>query len=153
MLLHIIKPLKAATWGKQKNTLLATCKARMRPRLQYASSSWLPLASDTNIQKLQVTQKAALRTATGCTRDTNIQHLHDETQTLPLTEDFKLHASQIEQKNTTPMPPTSYVSKKKTAHQDKLYSITQTTQRTCLSLTTFLTLKLFFESLFIHLLL
>ena len=37
----------------------------------------IPLASDTNIQKLQVMQNAALRTATGGTRDTNIQHLHN----------------------------------------------------------------------------
>ena len=28
---------------------------------------------------------AALRTATGCTQDTNIQHLHDKTLTLPYT--------------------------------------------------------------------
>ena len=32
----------------------------------------------------QVMQNAALRTATGCTQDTNIQHLHDETLTLPI---------------------------------------------------------------------
>ena len=32
----------------------------------------------TSINKLQVMQDAALRTATGCTQDTNI-HLHDET--------------------------------------------------------------------------
>ena len=40
-------------------------------------------------------QNATLRTATGCTRDTNMQHLHDETQTLPLTEHFKQHTSQV----------------------------------------------------------
>ena len=31
------------------------------------------------INKLHVMQNKALRTATGCTQDTNIQHLHDET--------------------------------------------------------------------------
>ena len=61
----------------------------------------------TNIQKPQVMQNAALRTATGRTRDTNIQYLHDETQTLPLTKHFKPHASQIKKKSSTPMPPTS----------------------------------------------
>ena len=62
MLLHIVKTLKATTWGKQKNTLLATCKARMRPRLKYASTSWVPPASDTNMQccKLRKTQRYGL---------------------------------------------------------------------------------------------
>ena len=31
-------------------------------------------------------QNTALRTATGCTQDTNIQHMHDETLTLPIQE-------------------------------------------------------------------
>ena len=75
----MIKGLIATRWGKQKETLLATYKAVMRRALEYASSIWLPLASSTSINKLQVMQNAALRTATGCTQDTNIQHLHDET--------------------------------------------------------------------------
>ena len=49
------------------------------------------LASSTSINKLQVMQKAALRTATGYTQDTNIQHLHDETLTLPIHEHLQLH--------------------------------------------------------------
>ena len=49
----------------------------MRPALEYASSVWSPIAFSTSINKLQVMQNAALRTATGCTQDTNIQHLHD----------------------------------------------------------------------------
>ena len=39
----------------------------------------MPLPSLTSINKLQVMQNAALRTATGCTQDTNVQHIHDET--------------------------------------------------------------------------
>ena len=38
------------------------------------------LVSSTSINKLQVMQNIALRPATGCTQDTNIQHLHDETR-------------------------------------------------------------------------
>ena len=43
-------------------------------------------------------QNAALRTDTGCTQDTNIQHLHDETLTLPIHEHLQLHASHYKQK-------------------------------------------------------
>ena len=77
---------------------MATYKAVMRPALEYAPSVWSPIASSTSINKLQVMQNAALRTATGCTQDTNIQHLHDETLTLHIHEHLQLHASQYKQK-------------------------------------------------------
>ena len=75
----------------------------MRPALEYASSVWSPIASSTSINKLQVIQNAALRTATGCTQDTNIQHLQDETLTLPIHEHLQLHASQYKQKTQHPL--------------------------------------------------
>ena len=103
--LQIIKALTATGWGKQKETLMATYKAVMRPALEYASSVWSPIASSTSINKLQVMQNAALRTATGCTQDINIQHLHDETLTLPIHEHLQLHASQYKQKTQHPSHP------------------------------------------------
>ena len=57
---------------------MATYKAVIRPALEYPSSKWSPLASSTSINKLQVMQNTSLRTASGCTQDTNIQYLHDE---------------------------------------------------------------------------
>ena len=75
--LQIIKPLTATGWGKQKETLLATYKAVIRPALEYASSVWWPIASSTSINKLQVMQNAALRTATphNTNRKHNIHHI------------------------------------------------------------------------------
>ena len=86
---------------------MATYKAVMRPAREYASSIWSPLACSTSINKLQVLQNAALRTARGCTQDKNIQHLHDETLTLPIHEHLQLHASQSKQKNTTSITSTA----------------------------------------------
>ena len=103
--LQIIKALTATGCGKQKETLMATYKAVMRPVLEYASSVWSPLASSTSINKLQVMQNAALRTATGFTQDTNIQHLHEETLTLPIHERIQLHVSQYKQKTQHPSHP------------------------------------------------
>ena len=103
--LQIIKALTATGWGKQKETLMVTYKAVMRPALEYASSVWSPIASSTSINKLQVMQNAALRTATGCTQDTNIQHLHDETLTLPIHEHLQLYASQYKQITQHPSHP------------------------------------------------
>ena len=50
--LQIIKALTAIGWGKQKDTLMATYKAVMRPAVEYASSRWSPIASSTSINKL-----------------------------------------------------------------------------------------------------
>ena len=47
----------------------------------------------------------ALRIATGCTSDTNIQHLHNETNILPLSAHLKLHSSQLRQKSQHPTHP------------------------------------------------
>ena len=47
--LQIIKALTATGWGKQKETLMATYKAVMRPALEYSSSVWSPIASSTSI--------------------------------------------------------------------------------------------------------
>ena len=99
--LQVIKALTGTTWGKQKETLVATYKAVMRPTLEYASSIWSSMASPTSINKLQVMQNAALRACTGCTHDTNIQHLHDETNILPIQKHLQLHASQVRQKHNT----------------------------------------------------
>ena len=62
--LQIIKVLTATGWGKQKETLMATYKAVMRPALEYASSVWSPIASSTSINKLQVMQNATYRNNT-----------------------------------------------------------------------------------------
>ena len=59
----------------------------------------------TNLDKLQITQNSALRIATGCTSDTNTQHLHIEIKTLPLSNHLKLHASQLRQKSLLPTHP------------------------------------------------
>ena len=89
--------------NRRRHSWLPTYKAVMRPALEYASSIWSPLASSTSINKRM--QNAALRTATGCTQDTNLQHLHDKTLTLPIHEHLQLHASQYKQKTQHPSHP------------------------------------------------
>src|SRR5688572_1469045 len=95
--IKILKALTFTSWGKQKETLLATYKTIILPVIEYTSTVWYPIISDTNLQKLQNTQNSALRVITGCTPDTNTQHLHKETKTLPLSNHLKLHASQLRQ--------------------------------------------------------
>ena len=112
---------------------MATYKAVMRPALEYASSVWSPIASSTSINKLQVMQNAALRTAAGCTQDTNIQHLHDETLTLPIHEHLQLHASQYKTENTTSITSptqTHNIFQHSKAQKNPLFLTTAATQQT-----------------------
>ena len=125
--INIIKALTGTQWGKQKETLASTYKTITRPVIEYASTVWSPIASDTNIKKLQTIQNSALRIATGCTADTNAQHLHDETQILPIKQHLQLHASQLLQKSehiTHPLhhltlqPPATRKQKQSIFHPD-----------------------------------
>src|SRR5437867_1131310 len=109
--IKILKALTSTSWGKQKETLLATYKTLVLPVIEYASTIWSPVISDTNLHKLQTTQNNALRVITGCTSDTNTQHLHQETKTLPLSNHLKLHASQLKQKSQLPTHPLHNLTK------------------------------------------
>ena len=117
--IQILKALTSTTWGEQKKTIIATYKAITRPILQCVSTIWSPLASDTNISKLQITQNTALRIATGCTRDTNTEPLHDETHTISIREHLQLHASQKRQKSQQPTHPLHYITTQQTTPRRK----------------------------------
>src|SRR5437899_10972220 len=81
--IKILKALTSTSWGKQKETLLATYKTIVLPVIEYASTVWSQIISSTNLQPLQITQNNALRVITGSTSDTNAQHLQPETKTIP----------------------------------------------------------------------
>ena len=102
---NILKTLTSTHWGKQKETIITTYKTITRPILEFGSTVWSPIASNTNISTLQTIQNTALRTATGCTADTNTQHLHEETKVLPIKTHLQLHASQLRQKAQLPTHP------------------------------------------------
>ena len=94
----MMKSLTSTAWGKQKETLVTTYKTVIRPALENANTIWSPTVCKTNLDKLQAVQNNALRIATGCTMDTNIQHLYEETLVLPLKEHLQLHASLLKHK-------------------------------------------------------
>ena len=102
-----------------------------RPILEYAGTIYAPIISDKQLTALQVTQNQGLRIATGCTSDTNINHIHDETKILPIEKHLRLHSSQLRQKashpdhplhrlTTQPQPPRL---KKKTIFNNNQYTL------------------------------
>ena len=62
--------------------------------MEYACPAWAPIASDSNVLKLQRIQNAALRCSTGHTKDSNNNHYHQETKTLPMSTHTKVITSQ-----------------------------------------------------------
>ena len=97
-----MKALTTTHWRKSKETLNITYKTITRPILEYTSTIWSPIISNTNMNKLQTIQNSALRTITGCTLDTNTHHLHTETKILPIDTHMKLHGSQLRQQAQDP---------------------------------------------------
>ncbi|XP_039952139.1 uncharacterized protein LOC120769284 [Bactrocera tryoni] len=91
----ILKSLSGSTWGKDKETLMATYKAIGRPVLDYAAPIWSPGCSGTQMRKLQTCQNTALRTTTGCLLMSPIEHLHSETIMLPVKEHNELLSKQF----------------------------------------------------------
>lgn len=59
--LNLLKAISSKEWGKHKETIVATYKTILRPHLEYASTIWAPILSETNLKKLQTLQNAALR--------------------------------------------------------------------------------------------
>ena len=82
--LNILKALAGTTWGHQKETLLTTYKALIKPVITYAAPIWYPPTCKTNVDSLQVIQNKALRVISGCHTMSPIPHLHAETKVLPI---------------------------------------------------------------------
>ena len=95
--IHIMKTLTTTHWGKSKETLNITYKTVIRPILEYASTIWSLIISNTNMNILQTIQNSTLRTITGCTLDTNTHHMYTETKILTIDTRMKLHGSQLRQ--------------------------------------------------------
>jgi hypothetical protein len=108
--LNIIKAIASKDWGKQKETLLASYNAITQSQLEYGCTVWGPTIAKTNMNELQKVQNSALRIVTGCTKDTNIQHLHDETKILPVQQHIQLHSSIYKQKSQLPSHPSFHLN-------------------------------------------
>ena len=96
-MLSILKATTSNKWGKQ-NKLSPHSNLSLAPfwNMQIPII-WSPIIPKTNIKKLQTIQNTTLQIATGCTRNTNTQHLHNETKLLPMDTHLKLHATQLKQ--------------------------------------------------------
>ena len=93
--LQVLKALAGTSWGQDKETILLTYKAIIKPILTYAAPIWFPATCRSNIGKLQRIQNQALRIATGSLLKSDIQHLHSETSILPLSDHLGVLCAQF----------------------------------------------------------
>ena len=78
-----------------KETIVNSYKAIGRSVVNYAAPIWTTFLSDTQWNRLQVSQNNALRTATGCHQMAHPDHLHQETLVLPIRKHNELLAKQF----------------------------------------------------------
>ena len=93
--LQIMKAVTGSGWGQDKETLLLTYGALIKPIITYAAPIWFPRASQTSIDRLQVIQNKALRIASGSVLRADITHLHTECKTLPIKEHLSMLSKQF----------------------------------------------------------
>ena len=92
--LNVLRALSDSAFGHDKECLTLTYKSMIRPFFDYAAPVVFPNFSSTSIEKLQKVQNKCLRLITGCHFNSAIDHLHSETQILPVREHLKLLSSQ-----------------------------------------------------------
>ena len=93
--LRILKALAGTSWGHQKETLLLTYKALILPIFNYAAPLWYPNVRDSAMNKLQAKQNIALKVVTGNHTMASLQHVHSETNVLPVAAHLGLLCQQF----------------------------------------------------------
>ena len=97
-----MKAVSGSSWGQQKETLLSTFKALIRPLLDFGAPIIYPNASKTSIEGMQRVQNKCLRVALGCHQMASIQHLHSKAKVLPVADHLNLLSSQFLAKALSP---------------------------------------------------
>ena len=93
--LRIITSVAGTGWGCQKETLLRTYKTSIEPAMNYAAAIWSPNISDSSFLQIQRLQNRALRIATGCHSNTQIDHLHYECKVAHVKDHLEMLSAQF----------------------------------------------------------
>ena len=106
--LNVLRAVAGTTYGNSKESVTALYKQYVRPVMEYACPAWTPGLARIHHDTLQRTQNAALRIATGSTRSTPVQHLHNECRVLPLKQHMDMRGAQFLAKAEGPSHPCHY---------------------------------------------
>ena len=93
--LGVLRAVTGTTFGNSKESVAALYKQYVRPVMEYVCPVWTTGLALTHHNILQKTQNAALRFATGCTRSTPVQHLHNQCKVLHLKQHKDMRDAQL----------------------------------------------------------
>ena len=93
--INVLRALADSSFGHDKECLTATFKAILRPFADYAAPVVFPLYSQSSLHRLQLVQNRALRLATGAHQASSVDHLHSETDVLPVEPHLRLLLAQF----------------------------------------------------------
>ena len=92
---NVLRALASEGNGLQKEQLTTVYKTLTRTVFNYAAPCWSPQVTQTNWNKLERKQNQALRTITGCTLMSSVDHLRQETSVLPIETHNKMLTAQF----------------------------------------------------------
>uniref|UniRef100_A0A8R1DTB8 Reverse transcriptase domain-containing protein n=3 Tax=Caenorhabditis japonica TaxID=281687 RepID=A0A8R1DTB8_CAEJA len=117
---NILRALAGAKWRSNKETMLRTFKAIIKPLATYAGPAWHQLMSETQKTKLERQYVGGLKACCGLTKDTPRRLVYHETRMLPLSEELTLGSEQL-----------AIATLKTTGHPTKDLSRRRPKERTC----------------------
>jgi hypothetical protein len=92
--LNILRAVSGSTWGHNRETLL-TYRALVESVINYSCAIWFPVCKPSNVQKLQFVQNAAMGLITGCHKAASEDHLHAETELMPVADHLAMLCTQF----------------------------------------------------------
>ena len=93
--LRILKALAGTDWGGAAEDMLLTFKSLAASIPDFAAPIYSPNLKPSHLRKLQTMQNNCLRVVTGCHAAASMEHLHHETQTLPVDDHLQLLSRQF----------------------------------------------------------
>ena len=107
--LNVLRALADSSFGHDKECLTQTFKALIRPFFDYAAPIVYPNYSPTSIHRLQLIQNKCLRLITGSHNASSIDHLHSETQIIPVGRHLHMLSAQYLARALNPSHPSHHL--------------------------------------------
>ena len=103
--LKVLKALAGTDWGSTPEDMLLTYKSLAASIPDFAAPIYSPNLKRTHLKKIQTMQNKCLRVVTGCHAAASMEHLHHETQTLPVDDHLQLLSWQFLSTSLQPSNP------------------------------------------------
>jgi ribonuclease HI len=97
--LRSLRALAGTSWGCDYSSLRGLYLSHIRAGLEYAGGAWMSSIGPSTLSKLEVVQRDAARTITGCVRSTPVDALMQEAHLVPIATRGEQLAGYLREKN------------------------------------------------------